>query len=113
MIAISEIIKFLQNLARSTNASAINMAFTKHITNALMQIREKKLKREASIPKKLEDGWDPIIKMKVDGFYCNVYVILVQVLLLCLEKSMICLICHHWNNVIWMFILLILLTRNL
>ena len=37
---ISEIIKFLQKLARSPNASAINMAFTKHITNALMQIRD-------------------------------------------------------------------------
>ena len=36
-----------------------------------MQIREEKLKREASIPKKLEDGWEPIIKMKVDGFDCN------------------------------------------
>ena len=68
---ISEVIKFLQKLARSPNASAINMAFTKHITNALMQIREEKLKREASIPKKLEDGWEPIIKMKVDGFDCN------------------------------------------
>jgi hypothetical protein len=27
---VSEVIKFLQNLARSPNASAINMAFTKH-----------------------------------------------------------------------------------
>ena len=31
---ISEVIMFLQKLARSPNASAINMAFTKHITNA-------------------------------------------------------------------------------
>lgn len=36
---ISEVIMFLQRLARSPNASAINMAFTKHITNALMQVR--------------------------------------------------------------------------
>ena len=68
---ISEVIKFLQKLAISPNAIAINMAFTKHITNALMQIREEKLKHEASIPRKLEDGWDPIIKMKVDDFDCN------------------------------------------
>lgn len=68
---IPEVIKFLQMLAKSPNASAINMAFTKHITNALMQIREEKLKLKASIPRKLEDGWEPIIKMKVDEFDCN------------------------------------------
>ena len=62
---------FLQKLARSPNASAINMAFTKHITNDLMQVREEKLKYEASIPRKLEDGWEPIIKMKVNEFDCN------------------------------------------
>ena len=59
---------FLQKLARSPNASAINMAFTKHITNALMQVREEKLKYEASIPRKLKDGWETIIKMKVNYF---------------------------------------------
>src|SRR3954469_21122063 len=36
-----------------------------------MQIREGKLKLEASSPKKLEDGWEPIIRMKIDEFYCN------------------------------------------
>ena len=68
---ISEVIKFLQKLAKSPNASAINLAFTKHITNALIKAREEKLEREASIPKKLEDGWEPIIKMKVKDFDCN------------------------------------------
>jgi hypothetical protein len=68
---ISEVIIFVQKLARRPNASAINMAFTKHITNALMQIREKKLQHEASIPKKLEDGWEPIVKMKVNDFDFN------------------------------------------
>jgi hypothetical protein len=68
---ISEVIMFQQKLARSPNASAINMAFTKHITNALMQIREEKLKQEVSIPRKLEDGWEPIINMKVNDFDCN------------------------------------------
>ena len=68
---ISEVIMFLQNLAKNPNASAINMAFTKHITNALMQVREEKLKRETSIPRKLDDGWEPIIKMKVNDFDCN------------------------------------------
>jgi hypothetical protein len=41
---ISEVILFLPNLAKILNASSMNMAFTKHITNALMQIREDKLK---------------------------------------------------------------------
>ncbi|KAK1662267.1 hypothetical protein QYE76_050426 [Lolium multiflorum] len=65
---ISEVIKFLQKLARSPNASAINLAFTKHITNALIKAREEKLKLETSIPRKLEDGWEPIIKMKFNDF---------------------------------------------
>jgi len=47
------------------------MAFTKHITNALIQVREEKLKREVSIPRKLEDGWEPIIKLKLNDFDCN------------------------------------------
>jgi hypothetical protein len=68
---ISEVILFLQNLARSPIASSMNMAFTKHITNALMQIREEKLKQKVFIPKKLEDCWEPIIKMKVNDFDCN------------------------------------------
>jgi hypothetical protein len=68
---ISEVILFLQKLAKSPNASSINMAFTKHITNALMQIREDKLKQKVSIPRKLEDGWEPIIKMNVNDFDCN------------------------------------------
>jgi hypothetical protein len=38
------VILFLQKLAKSPNASSMNMAFTKHITSALMQIREDKLK---------------------------------------------------------------------
>jgi hypothetical protein len=40
----SEVILLLQKLARSPNASSMNVAFTKHITNVLMQIREDKLK---------------------------------------------------------------------
>jgi hypothetical protein len=68
---ISEVILFLQNLALSPNAISMNVAFTKHITNALMQIREEKLKQKVSIPKKLEDGWVPIIDMNVNDFDCH------------------------------------------
>ena len=42
----------------------MNVAFTQDITNALMQVREEKLRLKASIPRKVEDGWDPIIKMR-------------------------------------------------
>jgi hypothetical protein len=49
----------------------MNVAFTKHITNALMKIREEKLKQKVSIPKKLEDGWEPIIDMNVNDFDCH------------------------------------------
>jgi hypothetical protein len=51
--------------------SSLNVAFTKHITNALMKIRDEKLKQKASVPKKLEDGWEPIIDMHVNGFDCH------------------------------------------
>jgi hypothetical protein len=68
---ISEVILFFQKLARSPSASYTNVAFTKHIINALMQIREDKLKQNVSIPKKLEDGWEPIIEMNVNDFDCN------------------------------------------
>jgi hypothetical protein len=37
----------------------MNVALTNHIMNALMQIREEKLKQKVSILKKLEDGWEP------------------------------------------------------
>src|SRR3954465_7438625 len=68
---ISEVIKFLRKLAETPNTSEINVAFTKHITNTIMQIREEKLKLEASIPKKLEDGWETIIRMQKDDFDYN------------------------------------------
>jgi hypothetical protein len=49
----------------------MNVTFTKHITNALMQIREEKLIQKVSIPKKLEDGWEPIIEMNVNDYDCH------------------------------------------
>jgi hypothetical protein len=70
---ISEVILFLQNLSLSPNASSLNIAFINRITNALMKIREEKLKQRASIPKKLEDGWEPIIDMHVNIYYRKAY----------------------------------------
>jgi hypothetical protein len=68
---IFEVILFLQKLALSPITSSMNVAFIKHITNALIQIREDKLTQKVSIPKKLEDGWEPIIEMNVNDFDCN------------------------------------------
>jgi hypothetical protein len=70
---ISQVIVFLQNLTLSPNASSINIAFINHITNALMRIQEEKLKQKASIPKKLEDGWKPIIDIHVNVFDCRAF----------------------------------------
>jgi hypothetical protein len=36
-----------------------------------MKIRKDKLKQKVSIPKKLEDDWEPIIDMNVNGFGCH------------------------------------------
>src|ERR1043165_9582837 len=52
------------------HTSTLNLAFTKHITNALIKAREEKLRLEASIPRKLEDGWDPMTNIKLNNFSC-------------------------------------------
>ena len=50
---ISEVIMFLQKLARSPDASDMHVAFTKHITNDLVKIKEEKLKHKSSISRKV------------------------------------------------------------
>src|ERR1043165_4233061 len=59
-----EVITFLQRMAKDPHTSTLNIAFTEHITNALIKAREEKLKLEVSIPRKLEDGLDPMVKIK-------------------------------------------------
>ena len=59
--SLSEVITFLQRMAKDPHTSTLNIAFTEHITNALIKAREEKLKLETSIPRKLEDGWDPMV----------------------------------------------------
>src|ERR1041384_8125671 len=65
-----EVIGFLHKMSRDHHTSTLNLAFTEHITNALIKVREEKLRLEASIPRKLEDGWDPMIKIKLNNFSC-------------------------------------------
>src|ERR1044072_936709 len=65
-----EVIDFLHKMSRDPHTSTLNLAFTEHITNALIKVREEKLRVEASIPRKLEDGWVPMIKIKLNNFSC-------------------------------------------
>src|SRR4051812_5247994 len=65
-----EVIGFLHKMSRDPHTSTLNLAFTEHITNALIKVREEKLRLEASIPRKLEAGWDPMIKIKLNNFSC-------------------------------------------
>ena len=37
---------------------------------SLIKDREEKLKLEVSIPMKLSDGWDPMVKIKLNNFSC-------------------------------------------
>src|ERR1044072_5308350 len=65
-----KVIGFLHKMSRDPHTSTLNLAFTEHITNALIKVREDKLRLEASIPRKLEDGCDPMIKIKLNNFSC-------------------------------------------
>src|SRR3954466_14909300 len=61
-----EVINFLQRMTKDPHTSSLNIAFTEHITNVVIKAREEKLKLEVSIPRKLEDGWDPMVKIKLN-----------------------------------------------
>jgi hypothetical protein len=111
---IFEVILFLQKFALSPNASPINVAFTNHITNALMKIREEKLKQKASIPKKLEDSWEPIFDMHVNGFDRHALCDLGASISIMPRKIYDMLdLPPLEKSVIMMFLLLMLLRRNL
>ena len=66
-----EVIQFLQKMAKYPHTSSLDMTFTEHITNAIIKAREEKLRLEVSIPRKLEDGWDPMNKIKINDFTCH------------------------------------------
>src|SRR3954471_17302339 len=67
---LSEVISLLHKMSRDPHTSTLNLSFTDHITNALIKAREEKLRVEASIPRNLDDGWDPMIKIKLNNFSC-------------------------------------------
>ena len=103
-----EVIGFLHKMSRDPHTSTLNLAFTEHITNALVKVREEKLRLEASIPRKLEDGWDPMIKIKLNNFSCFALCDVGAVPLLCPKECMICLIKNLLIPVLLVFVLLIL-----
>src|ERR1041385_5486036 len=43
---LSEVIRFLHKMSRDPHTTTLNLAFTKHITNALIKAREEKLREE-------------------------------------------------------------------
>ena len=48
-----KVIGFLHNMSRDPHTSTLNLAFTEHITNVVIKVREEKIRLEASIPRKL------------------------------------------------------------
>ena len=63
-------ISLLQSVVNSPHAYSQNKAFTKHIVDALMQSYDEKLNLEVSIPRKLNDEWEPTIKIKIKDHEC-------------------------------------------
>ena len=57
-------------MLNSPHAYSQNKAFTKHIVDALMQSFDEKLNLEVSIPRKLNDEWEPTIKIKIKDHEC-------------------------------------------
>ena len=63
-------ISLLQSVVNSPHAYSQNKAFTKHIVDALMQSYDEKFNLEVSIPRKLNDEWEPTIKIRIKDHEC-------------------------------------------
>ena len=63
-------ISLLQSVLNFPHAYSQNKAFTKHIVDALMQSYDEKLNLEVSIPRKLNDEWEPTIKIRIKDHEC-------------------------------------------
>ena len=51
-------------MINSPNVYEQNKAFNKHIVESMMEEHEEKVELEVSIPRKLQDEWEPTIKVK-------------------------------------------------
>ena len=72
-------ISLLQSMLNSPHAYSQNKVFTKHIVDALMQSYEEKLELEVSIPRKLYDERDQLLKVRLKIMSSMLYVIWVLV----------------------------------
>ena len=72
-------ISLVQSVLNSPHAYSQNKAFTKHIFDALMQSYEEKIELEVSIPRKLYDEWNQLLKLKLKIMNAMLYVIWVLV----------------------------------
>ena len=88
----SKLSSFCKEWPKDPHTSSLNIAFTEHITNALIKSREEKLKLVVSISRKLEDGWDPMVKIKLNKFSCFALCDVGASASLCPKECMICLI---------------------
>ena len=70
IVLLIDCISLLQSVLNSPHAYSQNKAFTKHIVDALMQSYDEKLNLEVSIPRKLNDEWEPTIKIKIKDHEC-------------------------------------------
>ena len=60
----------MQSVVNSPHAYSQNKAFTKHIVDALLQSDDEKLNLEVFIPRKLNDEWEPTIKIRIKDYEC-------------------------------------------
>ena len=60
-----DFISLLQSMLNYPHAYSQHKAFTEHIVDALMQSYEEKLELKVSIPRKLYDEWNQLLKLKL------------------------------------------------
>ena len=65
-------------MLNSPRAYNQNKAFTKHIVDAMMQSFEEKLELEVSIPRKLYDEWELLLRLRLNimsAMLCVIWVL--------------------------------------
>src|ERR1043165_4644896 len=63
-----KLLVYYKEWLKTPHTSTLNIAFMEHITKDLIKAREEKLKLEVSMPRKIEDGCDPMVKIKLNKF---------------------------------------------
>ena len=58
-------------MINSPNAYEQNKSSTRHVVEAMIKAHQEKLELEVSIPRKLQDEWEPTIKVKIKDYECN------------------------------------------